>query len=782
MAWAILAATLIASASAQEATNAPTDASATVAVESVEVGFRGLFKVGCWTPLTVRLKAPQNVRVRVNVEVADPDGSLTTLPGRVVELVGNETQPFNTSFRSGRVESGLSLVVVDADDETRILARRDFFPADDVDAVLRRGLTHDVMLVATLGSPAGFADADAPTGTVDADAAEKGLPSVPERPRQLVQLDGYDLLPRQSAQYASLDALVIAGRYDVPQEVGNALRDWVYDGGHLIVSVGRNAAEFQKSPLAAWVPVSVTGKTGIRELSGLEALAKKNVRILFPAGMRNVEMARIEAKYGVVAARELNGPVLIHAASGFGKVTMLTVDLDQPPLSSWPAVNELGTQLLARLSRRPEKATRLQATGTAISQSGITDLATQIHAAGDYFPLSARISMWGVMGLTLAYLVVIGPIDYLLVHRVLRRPELTWGTFPVLVVLAGGLAGWTATAGSMSRVTLNQVDLLDIDADSGRVRSQSWMTVCSPQTRRYEATVTPRAIAVAAGSNDASGNLRVSWNGVPENSYGGMYRPGGFEIGRPGYTFSATAQGIQNLPISVRSTKTITAQWHLRADRLVESRLEGTGSGRLSGQIVHHLNAPIENWVLAYQGTAILPVENQFNKQAATLKPGQVLSIAFSSENVLQRDLAGYLTGTRRRVVRNKLQESVLPERDEYDPLGRDAERIIRALTFYDAAGGAAYTTLRNNALGALDFSEALQMDRAVLFGRIARSTAELKLDGRPVEPQSDGQATFVRIVLPVTRVQSEFRELPKLENVRPRSEIENELNTNKSG
>ena len=44
------------------------------------------------------------------------------------------------------------------------------------------------------------------------------------------------------------------------------------------------------------------------------------------------------------------------------------------------------------------------------------------------------------MGLMVALLLVIGPIDYLLVHKLFNRPELTWITFP-LIRRGGGRLG-----------------------------------------------------------------------------------------------------------------------------------------------------------------------------------------------------------------------------------------------------------------------------------------------------------------------------------------------------
>jgi hypothetical protein len=73
----------------------------------------------------------------------------------------------------------------------------------------------------------------------------------------------------------------------------------------------------------------------------------------------------------------------------------------------------------------------------ALGQSGLTDLATQFLRTADEFESVERVSTWTVMGLMLLYLFIIGPIDYLVVHRILKRPRWTWVTFPLMVALHG---------------------------------------------------------------------------------------------------------------------------------------------------------------------------------------------------------------------------------------------------------------------------------------------------------------------------------------------------------
>ena len=55
----------------------------------------------------------------------------------------------------------------------------------------------------------------------------------------------------------------------------------------------------------------------------------------------------------------------------------------------------------------------------------------------------------------------------------------------------------------------------------------------SPENRRYNVSVEPESIVIAASpdaKDRSKSTLRVGWHGRPESSFGGMYRAGGAEI------------------------------------------------------------------------------------------------------------------------------------------------------------------------------------------------------------------------------------------------------------
>jgi hypothetical protein len=476
-----------------------------------------------------------------------------------------------------------------------------------------------------------------------------------------------------------------------------------------------------------------------------------------------VPAARLGQTGGDVLVPGLDGPLLVQVPHGFGRVTFLAVDLDRAPLADWAGLHEMCLKILAR--GRDENQHLKSQESTQLAQLGVTDLASQLHFAQDDFPRVARFSVWGIMGLVLIYLLIIGPLDYFLVHRVLKKPQLTWITFPGWVLVAVGLSIGLAERTNGQGLQANQVDIIDIDAASQQVRGQSWVTLYSPETRRYAVKVEPQTRTWNNGEAPGTPPLpsRLSWSGAPEAGIGGMYRPGGLQLARRLYQFGEAATEIENLPISIWSTQSLTAQWdHVPLESktegpLIESALQSVGVGRLSGSITHQLPFPLDDCLLAFGNRVYFPMQRVRGVPMPILGPLQTWEVGGQSRGE-QRELRGYLTQvTSTRVPKetgSAKETRVQIEQTPYNPLSRDRTELVRMLTFHQAAGGSSYTRLRDDQLQELDLSLQLRMGRAVLFGRLKSNSpaaARVVVDGQALNPAA--QATYIRCVLPVEHI-----------------------------
>jgi len=738
-------------------------------IDQISIGLSGYFKLGMWTPVVSTVSARRPLRVRLEVTAPDPDGNPATFPGVEVELPSG-THRLRGLFQSGRLNGAIGITIRGADG--RLLASRTIRPSTDAEAALHPPLVPTTVLVATVGRPPGFVALQ--TGRLARLAARGKTPQNMERPIQVVELDGPDRLPVDPLACEAWDALVITGRTDPDAARNQVLQTWVRSGGHLVLAAGgHNVADYQRSRLAKWVPVNVTGTASLRQLTGLESFSKGKARLVLNRPVTAARLGRVE---GTVLFSGLDGPLAVRVPYGFGRVTFLGLDLTSPPFRDWKGLPNLtrklvvGRQVEARSGRRSQRG--------QLARSGVSELSSQLHGALDHFPEVRRGSLWSAMVMMLAYLAAIGPLDYLLVHRILKRPRLTWITFPLLVVLAGGLIVWQARKVNGDRLLVSQIDLVDIDAASGAMRVQTWADIYSPRTARYGVTVEPaglgrvsteqsRASQIGGGT---SPRLTVAWFGVPESGFGGMYRRGGFEIGQAAYLFAPQAGGIDNLPIFVWSTKTLSAVRRTNRRGLVESQLESTGiGGRLTGTIVHHFPVPVRNWFIAYGNSVYRPRDGGTSVGNDELPANRIWSLG--NPRMESRGLTGFLTGSIavRYRAEHKRDDEIRNVRMQWDPDNRNPDDILRMLTFHKTVGGKSYTGLGNGFLRALDLSPLLRANRAVLFGTIDLPAARLRLkDGtsqtaRVIEPTRN--TTYVRIVLPVRQTGSEPRDLPRLKD-----------------
>jgi len=748
------------------ATGSKTGASG-LSIEKVEVGLNGLYKVGEWTPLWVTIRSDADREVTLVVDAPDPDDHLTSLPGRSCVVKSAVPQRCEACFRTGRMNGELQIQV--RDPQGLILAVRRLRASSNAESEFRRALRLDQPLWLTLGN-LDLDENSTPADTAGKPRAVVGA-DVGREPR-IARFDSPHELPADWRALESVDLLILAtGRSagdgaslvsQISPATDATLRDWVNAGGHLLISVGRETDAFQKSPLAKWIrPIVVEGQSAVRQLSSLEGFAGQNAPLKFSGTVTTAKFEKLPTSN--VVLRHLGNPEVLIASvpHGFGRVTVMGVDIDAPPVSRWKSL-KLVVQKLAG-SKKQVAPERGRAANRQLTHVGVTDLATQFQQTHENFPTVRRPSYWWVMGLILLYVAVIGPLDYAFTHRVLRRPELTWLTFPILVCAAVAIAAWEANRMNARGLLINQFDLVDIDAASGALRAETWISLYSPGHRRFSVAVEPdvaRSLGAQSGSTKTP-QVQMGWVAPPENAVGGIYRSGAASFGGRGYRFSPLAAAVENVPVAQWSTKSLSAVWHDELSQsVVDCRLESFGAGQLNGTITQHLGLPLEDCLLVVNGWAYIP-----NTTDATLASGYAWKP--SGNTVLQRDLRALLTGAKQ-TRRNKEdafnidKTEITTTNEPYNPLSRNRAQQVAMLSFHEVAGGAEYTGLGNAALRDLELTDLMQTGRGVLIGRLPSTAARILVDGAPTKPT--GQSSWIRLVLPV--VQSERaieKNIPKL-------------------
>ena len=702
-----------------------------------QVGFDRSFKVGQWTPIIVDGVFP-NARA-CEVIVSDSDGVRISQP--LSQQTTHSTSRWVGVFRSGRLDSEI---------EVRAWA-------DGPEPIQKRKL-----LPKRSGS--------------DTEAAE-ALVFVPLRQSQPVWLEVgtanetellksvESLLAAKSEQWPNaaeipwaldgVDGIWVTSSTTLTEPARTELKRWLRRGGHLVLTIATDPDEFQRTPWAGLLQefVEPRERTRTNDLSGLESYAIHAHKIL---GANRTAVTTLKPQAGRVLVSCLEGPLVTRASFGYGQATVLGVDLTVPPLSRWNG----RTAFLKRLLRLvTDKETAKSAIRSTLSQTGITDLASQWRAAVIHMPDVSRPTLWGALGLLLVYSAIIGPLDYLLVHKLLKRPHWTWATLPLLVAVASISTVWLAHAANGDTARLTQLDVVDIDAGRQEVTARSWATTYSTENRVWKIETTPTRL------NPTRPQTTVSWLGFPENSSGGLYRESGFDLGRAVAHSAADRSSLDGVPFSQWSSKSLTSEslW-ISESPLVESHLTSTSANELGGRIVHHLPFELRDWIVVYEKWVYRPHPKV--GAAATKWPADQPWTPGDERNYA-RELRGFLirtTATKRLAKKGAVQEDVLEEQERYNPLNLDPSDILQMMTLHEAAGGKGYTGLDHHSLRAFDLSPLLSLDRAVVIARVAEPTTEWRFDGTPRTPTR--HYGFVRFVLPVKRIgdQSGLRVLPKYE------------------
>lgn len=693
-----------------------------LAIAGIKVGFDGKYKAGLWTPVEVMLRGGSAARSgQLAVIVPDGDGVLSrvaTPPDEPVALAAGETKATRLYVRFGRLASEMTVEFVPDGGPTVRRVFRAATGGGDYPAALasRRRLVVAVGKAADAVQDAlGFARELADERTVVAAVADPA-----ELPDRWV---GYEAVSTVVISISESDAFARL-KPDAPA-IG-ALRQWIEMGGRLVLAAGA------VKPGSAWsqlLPGPVEESIPIPGTAALEIFSGSTTPI--PPGENRMSVPLLADPVGQVEAREGNIPLVVRRALGFGQIVFLAVDVNEPSLAAWGDRGLLVARLVdleTSLGEEPDEH-------RAVIHFGFTDMSGQLRSALDRFQHVWAVPFW-MVGLCIALYAAALGADYFLVNRLLRRPVLTWVTFPLLVVAVSAGAWALAHRAKGGAVRVNQVDLVDFDTASGLVRGTAWANVFSPASRRYDLSFAPW---LPGTETPADLDVVTAWLGLPGEALGGMEpRTAEADIGGARYRIAHDLETLSAVPIPIWSSKSFTARWTARSDALPKADLTHVDD-LPEGTITNNFDFPLTDCLLAYGPWAY---------QLETIRPGQTVEVGAKLE---RRRVKTFLTG--RKIVfgeDEKFEDRATP----YDQASVDVDYVLRAMSFFDEAGGRRYTGLSNSYQGFVDMSDLLKTDRAILLARVTDAAAPggspLVLDGR--QAVAEQHSGLYRFVIPVKK------------------------------
>jgi hypothetical protein len=709
-------------------------------IGQIRIGFTNHYKLGFWIPIVVEVEGSSTIEgLRIDVTAADSDGVATT----ATQLISTQASPDGKRSATvympvGRVGEPIRIVLTGDD---RVLDERILQPTPQSKAkegsetktcYVPLAATSEVLVslgTADFGLKSAFPDRDENAGPLQ---------------RKLIALTSESQLPDEWYGYESVDVLFLSGSdRELLRHLANdtskraALERWITNGGRLVIFCGGDDVRevlAQGGLLASLIPGKLSDVVRLPDTSILERFASSstpvaNAAIIVPQLTEvtgNIEM------YSGRRAADL--PLVVRTPRGFGEVAFVGVDFSRPPLDTWPGRNAFLHALL-----RPYLSDSVAAeTSTRLATSGFNDLSGALRQQlGRSFSSVQAVGFPVVAALALAYLAVLGPIDYLFVHRWLRRPLAAWITFPAIVIAFSLVSVAVANrfrGGSSTQI--NRINLIDVDA-SGGVRGTTWAVLYSPHARRFS----PQLELPSSGDLTGDATTLFSWWGLPGSGIGGM-QSGGSDLGifQDGYRFGEKKDSLDGVPVLSSATKALMGRWAGMANSKIVAELTDV-DGLATGTITNETGGELRNTRLLYGSWAY---------RLGNLRSGQRVDLGDeqsprSAKTIVTRDALGESGATAAKV-----------EGRVFAAERATALEILSLMMFYKTAGGDDFAHVSNRYQSYCDMSRQLALGRAVLVG-------ESPTAGSSIVDQATGQSlvdnigentdlTVYRYVLPVER------------------------------
>lgn len=701
-------------------------------ITDVQWGLQGKFKLGAWTPLYVQVRtANLNVRGQLRVSILDSDDMQVDYAASTPQEIPADSSQWLVQYvRFGKQHSTLEIEFAVENGPRVVWSNPNHRTA--------RGIRASQPTLGLIGSDPGFRQQ---FRLSDRRASER---------IELCPLDPTKQpLPEQWIGYETLDVLVLSTDEPVARLMSAgavaAIEQWVQLGGRLIWygTDGVTAMAEQNPRWLRLIPGDWNGVTSVPKLSSLEGhFGARGPITIDSAGVR---IGNLDNPRGKVVLSEGVGrrqrPLWVQAPYGLGQITFVAVDVNRPPIQGWSGSAELVDRFIEVGLGKEETGDASVRHGQA-SHLGYRDLTGQLRSALDQFESVHIFPVLLAGALALAYIALVGPVDFLLVTHWFKRSTWTWITFPIIVVGFCSLTVWVNRLWKGTVWVANEVHVVDIDQETGVTRGMSWMNAFSPRSER--STI---GLESPPQANDIElFDVVASWQGLSGEGFGGMDQsPQPLAMGdRYQHNVSpqtrpdapAIAAHLVNYPFHANSSHAFYGQWTGKKMTPKAELLTADFDNLLSGSVVNVWGIELQEvWIC--HGRWAYPVPGSWTS-------GQKLELQKLGS---PRDLQALLTH------RRYVTEAGKDARDIATPWDRASSSvhdIVRMMMFHRAAGGNTYTSLLNRQTAKLDLSDHLNLGRAIVLGTTKEPPVRWSLsDGGQAVQRNDG-TTFYRIVLPV--------------------------------
>src|SRR5438132_11278082 len=534
---------------------------------NVHVGYQDVVKAGEWMPVTIDARNT-GAGVDGTLEVQE---ALNGQPG----VTGLPLYHESISLATGSSKRIRTYVTVDANGVTitarivqngRVIVSKDAASASTTSALI--GVLSDQPT--SLDGFAAVHPASVAARVVHVRADDIAESAIPLRAFDILAIDDF-----------ATDSLTAGQK--------TAISDFVRAGGDLLLGTGAAWRKTLGGLSPAILPMAVSGTTSV-------------TTALLGGGPVEVATGTPTSAPAWLAAGAQ--PLLLERRVGAGVVTLATFDWNQEPVAGWSGTGPLLRQLIARavFGSDSSSQTTLYAGGPGPVPFGVqSTIGTRSGALSSTLgnlPGLDLPSLQLTRALVLLYVLLVGPVNYLVLGAI-RRRALAWVTVPLIAVIAAGGAYGAGVFTKGRSVQANQITILHLQRGWDRAYQETYTGIMVPSRGDYQATISGSRLLISPiASNGAFG---VSALGTASRS--------GIRVDVDNNNI--TLPGMTAFALSGFATESLTSAPQLAAHiQLV--------NGTLTGTIENHSD-------LAFTD-AVLVMDDNFQTFGA-LRPGTTTSV-----------------------------------------------------------------------------------------------------------------------------------------------------------
>jgi len=399
-------------------------------------------------------------------------------------------------------------------------------------------------------------------------------------------------LPERPEPLRGIETIVWAADSGALSEAQRrSLERWVAAGGQLIV-LGGPDWQARTAGFEALLPVQ-----GLASLDGGDAIAFATwAGADAPDGSRDLTTAIGDLRPGAMSFVDGDGGRTLFAAitRGAGRVGFVGIDLATAPFRAWVGAPLVWARLI------PDDRIAQQFGGIGPIDEEITNIMTQALANIPSLEVPPAELLLAVI---VGYILLIGPLSYLVLRRLDRR-ELAWVVAPVLVVVFSAASYGIGSSMKGSQVIVNQIAVVRSSIDGSAASVSTFAGVFSPTRTSYDLTVRGDALLSA---------LRVT---SFEPSLGGAVPTYTTEQGDPAHLrgLAVSVFGLQ----AVRAEAVIAYTPSLRVTWAI-------GENAIEGRATNDGSEPMEDVAVISQSGGVM---------VGTLAPGEGKSFSLLLRNL----------------------------------------------------------------------------------------------------------------------------------------------------